>query len=137
MSRVGADERVPVPDSIHLFSTAACHPPHDHRAPLTIKVFPGASHKMRTGAGTRLASGYVDTLTRWIKAWAERTGINPDTRAHNPPWDVRAATTQITQFGMAWMIGEPVGLATQIGSYLKSIWDKPWSRGVFASETCR
>jgi hypothetical protein len=47
-----------------LFTTAACHPQHDHRAPLTIKVFPGASHKMRTGAGTRLASGYLHTLTR-------------------------------------------------------------------------
>jgi len=76
MSRVGADERVPVPDSIHLFSTAACHPQHDHRAPLTIKVFPGASHKMPTGAGTRLASGYLNTPTRWIKAW---TGVSLDT----------------------------------------------------------
>jgi uncharacterized protein len=71
-----ADERVPVPDSIHLFSTTACHPHRHHRAPLTIEVFPGASHRMRTDAGTRLAPGYLDTLTQWIKA---RTAINPDT----------------------------------------------------------
>ncbi len=76
MSRVGAGERVPVPRQHPLFTTAACHPQHDHRAPLTIEVFPGASHKMRTGAGTRLASGYLHTLTRRIEAW---TGISPDT----------------------------------------------------------
>ena len=76
MSRVGADERIPVPDSI------PCSPPRRATLntttgpPLTIEVLPGASHKMRTGAGTRLASGYLHTLTRWIKAW---TGISPDT----------------------------------------------------------
>lgn len=71
----GEDERVPVPGSIHLFSTTACNP-HRHRwAALTIKVFPSASHRMQTDAGTRLAPNYPDTLTRWIKA---RTAINPD-----------------------------------------------------------
>jgi hypothetical protein len=75
MSRGGADERVPVPDSIHLFSTAARHPQHEHRAPLAIKVFPAASRKMRTGAPA-WHSVYLDTLTRWIKVWL---GITPDT----------------------------------------------------------
>jgi pimeloyl-ACP methyl ester carboxylesterase len=71
----GADERVPVPDSIRLFSTAACHPHRHRRAPLTIEVFPGASHRIQTDAGTRLATGYLDTLTQWIKA---RASVNAD-----------------------------------------------------------
>jgi uncharacterized protein len=37
-------------------------------------VFPGASHRMQTDLGARLATGYVDTLTRWSKA---RTAISP------------------------------------------------------------
>jgi hypothetical protein len=50
MSRVGATNGYPFPASIHLFSTAARHPQHEHRAPLAIKVFPAASRTMRTGA---------------------------------------------------------------------------------------
>lgn len=64
----GADERVAVADSIRLFSTAACHPHRHRRAALTIEVFPGASHRIQTDSGTRLATGYLDTLTQWIKA---------------------------------------------------------------------
>lgn len=70
----GADELVPVPDSIRLFSATVCDP-HRHRAPLTIEVFPGADHRMQTGSGTRPAPGYLDTLTQWIKT---RTGIDRD-----------------------------------------------------------
>jgi hypothetical protein len=34
------------------------------------------------------------------------------------------------------MSGEQA-LAAQIGSYLKSVWEKPWWEGGFASWTCR
>jgi hypothetical protein len=72
----GADELVPVADSIRLFSSAACHPDRHHRAALTVTVFPGADHRIRANAGTRLAPGYLPTLTEWIKA---RTGTESDT----------------------------------------------------------
>jgi hypothetical protein len=59
-----ADALVPVADSIHLFSTAACHPDRDPRAALTIELFPNADHRIQlTG---QLAAGYLHTLTRWI-----------------------------------------------------------------------
>ncbi|MFE9749558.1 alpha/beta hydrolase family protein [Saccharothrix saharensis] len=61
-----ADELVPVAESVRLFATAACHPDRDPRATLTVEVFPGADHRVRTDGGTRLAPGYLDTLTRWI-----------------------------------------------------------------------
>jgi hypothetical protein len=38
-------------------------------------VFPGASHRIQTDAGTRLATGYLNTLTQWIKA---RASVNAD-----------------------------------------------------------
>lgn len=60
------DEVVPVADSIRLFTAAACHRHRDSRATLTVEVFPGADHRVRTDGGTRLAPGYLDTLTRWI-----------------------------------------------------------------------
>ncbi|NUT49186.1 MAG: alpha/beta hydrolase [Saccharothrix sp.] len=60
------DEVVPVADSVHRFATATCHPDRDRRATLTVEVFPGADHRVRTDRGTRLAPGYLDTLTRWI-----------------------------------------------------------------------
>jgi hypothetical protein len=72
----GADQMVPVADSIRLFSDAACHPDRHDRATLTVAVFPGASHRIQANAGTRLAPGYLRTLTQWIKA---RAGIDPDT----------------------------------------------------------
>jgi uncharacterized protein len=72
----GADQLVPVTDSIRLFSDAACHPDRHHRATLTVAVFPGASHRIQENAGTRLAPGYLRTLTQWIKAQAD---IDPDT----------------------------------------------------------
>ncbi|MFI9815946.1 alpha/beta hydrolase family protein [Saccharothrix variisporea] len=72
----GADDQlVPVADSIHLFGTAAGHPDRDRRATLTVEVFPGADHRVRTGTG--LAPGYLDALTRWI------TGRTGDSR-HEP-----------------------------------------------------
>ncbi|HEY7146246.1 MAG TPA: alpha/beta hydrolase [Streptosporangiaceae bacterium] len=72
----GADQLVPVPDSIRLFSDAACHPDRPDRATLTVAVFPGASHRIQANAGTHLAPGYLHTLTQWIKA---RADIGPDT----------------------------------------------------------
>ncbi|WP_406315059.1 alpha/beta hydrolase [Streptosporangium sp. NBC_01639] len=72
----GADELVPVADSVHLFSAAACNPDRRRRATLAVEVFPGADHRIQTDGGTRLAPGYLTTLTRWIKA---RTGPNLDT----------------------------------------------------------
>jgi len=60
-----ADELVPVADSIHLFSTAACHPERHPLATLSVELFPHADHRVQV-TGTRLAAGYLDTLTRRI-----------------------------------------------------------------------
>ncbi|WIX98408.1 alpha/beta fold hydrolase [Amycolatopsis mongoliensis] len=62
----GADELVPVADSISLFAAAACHPDRHPRATLAVEVFPHADHRVQVGGGTALASGYLETLTRWI-----------------------------------------------------------------------
>ncbi|WP_158854535.1 alpha/beta hydrolase family protein [Saccharothrix deserti] len=64
----GADELVPVADSVHLFTAAACHPHRDRRATLTVEVFAGADHRVLVDGGIRLAPGYLDALTRWITA---------------------------------------------------------------------
>ncbi|MEV3921110.1 alpha/beta hydrolase family protein [Actinomadura coerulea] len=64
----GADELVPVADSIRLFSGAACDVDRDHRATLTVEVFPGADHRVRRDGV--LAPGYLPTLTKWIHATA-------------------------------------------------------------------
>lgn len=64
----GADQLVPVADSIRLFSDAACR--YD-RATLTVEVFPGAGHRIQVDASTRLAPGYLRTLAQWIKARAD------------------------------------------------------------------
>ncbi|MEU8306193.1 alpha/beta hydrolase [Actinomadura sp. NPDC048955] len=62
----GADALVPVADSIRLFSAVACDGDRDHRATLTVEVFPGADHRVqREGA---LAPGYLRTLVEWINA---------------------------------------------------------------------
>lgn len=60
-----ADELVPVDDSIHLFSTAACHPDRHPLATLSVELVPHADHRVQV-AGTRLAAGYLDALTRRI-----------------------------------------------------------------------
>jgi pimeloyl-ACP methyl ester carboxylesterase len=62
----GADELVPVADSISLFAAATCHPDRHPRATLTVEVFPHANHRVQVDGDTGLASGYLDTLTRWI-----------------------------------------------------------------------
>jgi pimeloyl-ACP methyl ester carboxylesterase len=56
----GADDLVPVADSIHLFSAAACHPERHPRAALSVELFPHANHRVQT-------TGHLDTLTRWIR----------------------------------------------------------------------
>jgi pimeloyl-ACP methyl ester carboxylesterase len=66
----GADELVPVAESIRLFSTAACHPNRHTDVPLTVQVFPQANHRVHTDAGARLAPGYLGFLTRWINSQA-------------------------------------------------------------------
>jgi uncharacterized protein len=66
----GADELVSVADSTRRFSAAACHPGRDHRAALTIEVFPGASHRIQAGESAGLAPGYRAILAQWIKAKA-------------------------------------------------------------------
>ncbi|QKV80391.1 S9 family peptidase [Amycolatopsis sp. Hca4] len=62
----GADELVPVADSISMFAAAACHSDRDPRATLTVEVFPHADHRVQVNGGAALASGYVETLARWI-----------------------------------------------------------------------
>ncbi|MEV6825301.1 alpha/beta hydrolase [Amycolatopsis sp. NPDC051102] len=62
----GADELVPVADSIGLFAAAACRAERDPRAALTVEVFPHADHRVQVHGGTALVPGYVETLVRWI-----------------------------------------------------------------------
>ncbi|MGW5488729.1 alpha/beta hydrolase family protein [Streptosporangium sandarakinum] len=62
----GADELVPVAESVRLFGAAACRPDRHPRAGLTAEVFPGADHRVQMGGDGPLASHYLATLTRWI-----------------------------------------------------------------------
>lgn len=62
----GADELVPVADSVHLFSATACRSDRHRGATLTVEVFPGADHRIQANGGTTLAPGYLETLVRWI-----------------------------------------------------------------------
>ena len=62
----GADELVPVADSIGLFATAACHAERHPQATLTVEVFPHADHRVQVQGGTALVPGYVATLDGWI-----------------------------------------------------------------------
>ncbi|MBE1502456.1 pimeloyl-ACP methyl ester carboxylesterase [Amycolatopsis lexingtonensis] len=62
----GADELVPVADSIGLFAGAACHAERHPRATLTVEVFPHAGHRVHIPGGTALVPGYAETLVRWI-----------------------------------------------------------------------
>ncbi len=68
----GADQLVPVADSIHAFSTAACRADRHDRSRLTVEVFPGADHRIVT-PGASFAPGYLTTLARWIQV---QTGID-------------------------------------------------------------
>ncbi|HEX3791968.1 MAG TPA: alpha/beta fold hydrolase [Pseudonocardiaceae bacterium] len=61
-----ADQLVPVVDSVHLFTAAACHPSRPLSATLTVRVFPGADHRIQTSGTIQLAPGYLQLLTRWI-----------------------------------------------------------------------
>jgi uncharacterized protein len=60
----GADELVPVTESVELFTAAATD--RDPRATLTVEVFPHANHRVQVDGD--LAPGYLHTLTRWITA---------------------------------------------------------------------
>ncbi|MET9480696.1 alpha/beta hydrolase [Streptomyces sp. NPDC006638] len=75
----GADELVPVADSVGLFTTTACRPDRDPHATLTVEVFPGADHRVRTGEGAHLAPGYLSRLVQWIenRAPAPASGRSP------------------------------------------------------------
>jgi hypothetical protein len=72
----GADQLVSVADSARRFSDTACHPGRHPRATLTVQVYPGASHRIQASGGTRLAPGYLSTLTQWIK---DHSCTGPDT----------------------------------------------------------
>jgi pimeloyl-ACP methyl ester carboxylesterase len=69
----GADQLVPVADSIHLFGIAACHPDRHGHSTLTVEVFPGADHRVQV-TGTRFAAGYLRTVARWIHG---QTSVDP------------------------------------------------------------
>lgn len=62
----GADELVPVADSIRLFSTTAFHANRHRRATLSIEVFPGADHRVQTSS-SHFAPGYLGGLIQWVK----------------------------------------------------------------------
>ena len=72
----GADELVPVVESIRLFSITACHPDREHRATLTVELLPGANHRVQTNGGTHMAPRYLSVLTQWIK---DQTHLGPHT----------------------------------------------------------
>jgi len=63
----GADDLVPVADSIGLFAAAVCRAGRPSRATLTVELFPHAGHRVQV-------PGYVETLVRWI---AGRYGTDP------------------------------------------------------------
>ncbi|MEU9836331.1 alpha/beta hydrolase [Streptosporangium sp. NPDC048047] len=62
----GADELVPVAESVRLFGDAACRLDRHPRARLTVEVFPGADHRVQTDGEGLLASCYLTILARWI-----------------------------------------------------------------------
>jgi hypothetical protein len=64
----GADELVPVTESIHSFSAVACRRDRSPVATLTTTTFPGADHRIRVHSGSSLAPEYLTTLSRWITA---------------------------------------------------------------------
>lgn len=64
----GADPLVPVVDSIAIFAEAACRPDRAARYELTVRVFPGADHRIQLGGD--FAPGYLDALTGWITSAA-------------------------------------------------------------------
>jgi pimeloyl-ACP methyl ester carboxylesterase len=63
----GADELVPVADSIRLLGTTACHPDRHHRATTTVELFPGADHRLQVAGD--LVPGYLEALTGWISRY--------------------------------------------------------------------
>jgi len=65
-----ADVLVPVADSIHLFSAAACQPDRHPRASLSIELFPHTDHRIQLTGTAQLAAGYLPTLSRWIHSTA-------------------------------------------------------------------
>jgi uncharacterized protein len=74
----GADQLVPVADSIHLFSTAACHADRPGRSRLTVEVFPGADHRIGS-TGARFVPGYLATVAQWIQgqSWPSTATSGP------------------------------------------------------------
>jgi pimeloyl-ACP methyl ester carboxylesterase len=67
----GADQAVPVADSIALFSAVACEPGRHERYSLSVVVFPGADHRVRL-AGTGFSPRYLTTLDQWILSAVRR-----------------------------------------------------------------
>jgi pimeloyl-ACP methyl ester carboxylesterase len=63
----GADQLVPVADSIQLFSAATCHPDRRGVSTLTVEVFPEADHRIRLAEGGRFAPGYLPAVVQWIR----------------------------------------------------------------------
>jgi alpha/beta superfamily hydrolase len=62
----GADRLVPVAESVHLISAAACQADRPAGAALTVGIFPGADHRARLPGGVDFAPGYLTTLSGWI-----------------------------------------------------------------------
>lgn len=62
------DTLVPVARSVRIFEEALS--PAGNRD-VTIEVFPGADHRIRTGDPPRFAEGYLDTMAAWLR---ERVG---------------------------------------------------------------
>ncbi len=57
------DPLVPVQHSAESFEAVkASNPSRD----ITVRIFPGANHRIKVGGGGEFAPGYLDTLTDWI-----------------------------------------------------------------------
>jgi pimeloyl-ACP methyl ester carboxylesterase len=56
------DPLVPVAESVRIFEEALT----DNRD-VTIRVFPGADHRIRTGDPDGFADGYLDTMASWLR----------------------------------------------------------------------
>lgn len=63
------DSLVPVPKSVRILEEALAKAGNDD---VTIQMFPGADHRIRTGAPPELAEGYLDTMSAWLR---ERTTL--------------------------------------------------------------
>ncbi|WP_158520021.1 alpha/beta hydrolase family protein [Streptomyces ambofaciens] len=62
----GADQLVPVADSLRVLGACVCHGARAHSATLTVEVLPGADHRLRLPNAAEPPPTYFGTLTHWL-----------------------------------------------------------------------